>query len=121
MEKFFLIVLFLLKPLLIIANESSFIASFQSSGHWSKNEFLEYNDSISELKEFTACHWEKARFFSEQYNVPWSYCQYLSHTDQIENKLRCVEPAYLYPSTSGKVGFVTLFEGWTKPNETEKL
>jgi hypothetical protein len=102
---------FVLLPLLSNAsNDVGFIASFQSSGNWSSNEYLEFMDNITELKEFTACHWEKTLSFSERLNNVWSYCQHLSKSDL---QLRCVSVYYYYPSTEGKVSFRTFFQGWS--------
>ena len=102
---------FVLLPLLSNAsNDVSFIASFQSSGNWSSNEYLEFVDNITELKEFTACHWEKTLSFSKSLNNVWSYCQYLSESDL---ELRCVNVYYNYPTTDGKVSFRTLFQNWS--------
>jgi hypothetical protein len=104
-------VFFVMLPMLSNAsNDVSFIASFQSSGNWSNNEYLEFMDNIPELKEFTSCHWEKTLFFSERLNNIWSYCQHLSESDL---QLRCVNVYYYYPTTKGKVSFRTLFQGWT--------
>ena len=57
------------------AKYSSFIASFQPLGDWSETEYLEYKESLPELKVFTVCHWEKTQFFSEQLHAIWAYCQ----------------------------------------------
>ena len=54
--------------------ESTFVVSFQKSGGWSTNEWVEINKSIPVLNEFTACHWEKIRYFSSDIMTPWSYC-----------------------------------------------
>ena len=67
------ILLFLI-PWYCDAKFTSFIASFQSLGHWSKNEYLEYTDNLPELKEFSVCHWEKTQFFSKELNTIWAYC-----------------------------------------------
>ena len=58
--------------------QDTFIASFQSSGKWTADEYLEYNGNIPALREFTSCHWEKAKFFSEKESLIWSYCQHFS-------------------------------------------
>ena len=42
----------------------SFVVSFQNSGGWSTEEWVEINKPIPLLKEFTACHWEKLQYFS---------------------------------------------------------
>ena len=65
----------------LIAGEKSFVVSFQSSGKWAKDEWIEYKDPIPSFNEFTACHWEKINYFSSQINTVWSYCLYLTKED----------------------------------------
>ena len=84
----------------------SFIASFQSSEKWSKDEWLQYNDIIPSFNEFTACHWEKIKHFSDQINTVWSYCFYLTEEDQ---KMNCVE---VYYQISSNIGRKIDFTGW---------
>jgi len=110
MKNWELVFCILLPMLSNASNDVGFIASFQSSGKWSENEYLEFVDNIPELKEFTSCHWERTLTFSKKLNNVWSYCQYLSESDV---ELRCVNIYYYYPTTDGKVKFRTLFQGWT--------
>ena len=79
--------------------ERSFISSFHSSGKWNEDEWIEYKDDIPSFNEFTACHWEKIKYFSEQINTVWSYCMYLTKDDP---KLRCLEVYYLISSNIGR-------------------
>ena len=95
--------------------ENSFIASFQSSGKWSKDEWLQYTDTIPSFNEFTACHWEKIRHFSDQINTVWSYCFYLTEEDQ---KMRCIEAYYLI---SSNIGRNIDFKGWIDGLSDESL
>jgi len=53
---------------------TSFGISFQNSGGWSTEEWAKYKNDIVSLRELTACHWEKIRFFSANVMTVWSYC-----------------------------------------------
>ena len=76
--------LFLLHVLLICSfhekhqavalSKSTFVISFQNSAVLSTDEWVEITQNIPPLKEFTACHWEKIRYFSSQIMPVWSYC-----------------------------------------------
>ena len=68
--------------------QDAFIASFQSSGQWIPDEYLEYSGNVPALKEFTSCHWERARFFSEKMSAIWTYCHHFTDHDKI---LRCIQ------------------------------
>ena len=87
----------------------TFIASFQSTGEWSPNEYLEYTGSIPVLKEFTSCHWERTQAFSEKMNTIWAYCQHFSNDDWY---LRCIEIYLNYPNPDGKVSMELYNNGW---------
>ena len=90
----------------------SFITSFHSSGKWNKDEWIEYKDDIPSFNEFTACHWEKIEYFSDQINTVWSYCMYLTKEDP---KLRCLEVYYLISSNIGRnIDFKGWIDGWTE-------
>ena len=52
----------------------TFVVSFQSSGGWSTEEWVEFDKPIPLLKQFTSCHWEKIRYFSSDIMTVWSYC-----------------------------------------------
>ena len=95
-----LLVLVFMIPRHCTSKYSSFIASFQSSGEWSENEYLEYKDILPELNMFTVCHWEKTQFFSERFNTIWAYCQH-----NIENNvtLGCLEAMYTTPNEKGDI------------------
>lgn len=106
-----LIFLLLCSVLNLTEAEKTFIASFQTSGEWSENEWIEYNRTIPSLAEFTACHWEKVQYFSAQINTVWSYCVYATKDDL---KLRCVEVYYLTSSdVGGNIDFNVFIDGWT--------
>ena len=53
---------------------STFVISFQNSDLWSTKEWVEMNQNIPVLHEFTACHWERIRYFSTDAMYVWSYC-----------------------------------------------
>ena len=57
---------------LLASAESSFLVSFQESGDWTTNEWGKYIDEIRESEEFTACHWQKIRFYSSDIVPLWS-------------------------------------------------
>ena len=63
----------LLLPLLfaseLMSAQNTFKVEFQSSGDWSKDEWLEHEGKIPQLSEFTACHWEKIIYFSQDINT----------------------------------------------------
>ena len=87
-------------PLSCASTYSSFIASFHSLGYWSENEYLEYKNNFPEFKVFTACHWEKAQFFSQSFNGIWAYCQ---HHSQNDLTLRCIQAIYKPPDERGNI------------------
>ena len=95
-----LLVLVFMIPRHCTSKYSSFIASFQSSGEWSENEYLEYKDSLPEMKLFTVCHWEKTQFFSERFNTIWAYCQ---HNFENDITLRCLWAMYTTPNEKGDI------------------
>ena len=107
-------VLVFLLNLSTVVRTSTFIAAFQTSGHWSKNEYLEYKNNIPELTEFTSCHWERASFFSERSNEIWTYCQYKSVN---ETNLRCVSIYYYPPNPNGKIVFGFNIPDWINDRE----
>ena len=68
--------------------KTSFEAVFQNSNIWSAQEWLEYQGNIPELKEFTACHWEKLQYFALRSNTIWAYCAVRS---KAKKKLSCIQ------------------------------
>ena len=48
------------------SHTQSFVVSFQDSGGWSTKEWVEFDKAIPLLTEFTACHWERIRYFSSE-------------------------------------------------------
>ena len=56
------------------SEKESFEIKFQTSGDWSKDQYVEYQGNIPQLKEFTSCHWEKLWYFSAVSNFIWAYC-----------------------------------------------
>ena len=47
-----------------VCASQTFVISFQKSGGWSRKEWAEIDTPKKVLNEFTACHWEKIRYFS---------------------------------------------------------
>ena len=89
--------------------QDTFIASFQSSGKWTPDEYLEYTGNIPDLKEFTSCHWEKAKFFSEKMSAIWTYCQHFTDHDKI---LRCIQIYFKFPNLDGSVRMELYTNEW---------
>ena len=58
----------------VAISTSTFAISFQNSDGLSTDEWVEIDQNIPPLKEFTACHWEKIRYFSSQAMTIWAYC-----------------------------------------------
>ena len=56
------------------SSTQSFVVSFQNSGTWSTEEWVEFDKPIPLLKDFTACHWEKIKYFSSDTMNVWAYC-----------------------------------------------
>ena len=95
-----------------IHTETSFEVILQSSGSWSKDEWIEHSGRIPELKEFTACHWEKLMYFARHSNDIWSYC-ILRATNK--EKLRCLQFAHKGNLTSAYRSVIAYgwLSGWT--------
>ena len=85
----------------------SFVASFQSKGGWSTDEWIEFNQPIPVLQEFTSCHWEKIRYVSSDFMSIWSYCiASRSHYDD----LNCTQ---LFSKKNPATNYQRLtFDGW---------
>ena len=71
-----------------VASFTTFVVSFQNSGGWSTNEWVEIDKPIPVLNEFTACHWEKIRYFSSEIMTVWSYC--IARRD-LKSDLECTQ------------------------------
>ena len=71
-----------------LSTSESFEMVFQSSGHWSKDEWSKFEGKISPLNELTSCHWDKFSFQSIKTNTIWSYC-YIETKD--ESELKCIQ------------------------------
>ena len=103
-----------------ISSKNTFKVEFQSSGYWSKDEWLEHEGKIPQLWEFTACHWEKLIYFSKALNVIWSYCMVKTRSPE---KLNCVQLFYSGNRTTANRGviFHGWFSGWTDETIDIKL
>ena len=102
-------ILFLLIPWYCAAKYSSFIASFQFFGHWSAKEYLEYKESLPQMSEFSVCHWEKTKFFSDRLNTIWAYCQQSSKNDPT---MSCIQNFYYTPGAAGDIVFSLYKSNW---------
>ena len=86
--KFILLQLTVFLMLKITGARLSFEVGFQESGAWSSQEWAEYQGHLPELTEFTACHWEKIRYFGVRSNSLWAYCTIHSKFDKTP---RCIQ------------------------------
>ena len=66
MKHYFIFYVFLLKISFHSSIDGTFIASFQPSGDWSSDEYLDYTGGIPALEEFSSCHWQRTASFSEE-------------------------------------------------------
>ena len=46
----------------------------EGGGSYSTEEWAAYKGTIPHMSSFTACHWEKLRFFNVQESCQWAYC-----------------------------------------------
>ena len=54
---------------------ATFLVSFQSDRNRSIEHWMRYNENFEGYqKEFTACHWQRVRYFSNELNCVWAYC-----------------------------------------------
>ena len=97
-----------------VYTSTTFVVSLQKSGGWSRDEWVEIETPKTVLKEFTACHWEKIRYFSSDSMTVWAYC--IALRDQ-HNDLNCTQ---LYSSGNGTTTDQQLvLSGWVNGGPTE--
>ena len=58
----------------VLTATSTFYLSFTSSGTLLKEEWAAFLDPMPDLKKFSVCHWDKPRYFNDQFNAVWNYC-----------------------------------------------
>ena len=82
------------------AAQKSKILRFQINNdeNYSTEEWAEFKGKIPHLNAFTACHWERLRFFSVRDTAQWAFC-YKNGEDQ--NDLRCTQIWYNRDPASG--------------------
>ena len=73
-------------------SHKTFVATFQSEIDWvigpSTDEWIEFLPDIPPIKEFTACHWMKTKYFNRDVSVNlWSYCT----VDTIDDTMKCLQ------------------------------
>ena len=71
----------------------SFVVDFESPLVWSLEKSMSYKNSISQMNDFTSCHWEKKMYTSTKTSPAWQYCTILNPDDVGNNKkedLSCV-------------------------------
>lgn len=114
MEKFpALTFLWLMAMFLACAySDKTFIVKLQSSGTWSKDEVVKYEGGVTELKEFTSCHWEKDVYFAIRSTSIWSYCFFELDND---SDWKCVKLYYRGDRkfANRDLNFSGYFYGWT--------
>ena len=92
---------------------SSFVVSFQSKGQLSIDQWMKYKKNITNIqKEFTACHWEKLRYFSSDSNIVWSYC-YLTGSSDTQLKCWGFYHAVNLQSAGRNVDLTSYSEDWS--------
>ena len=80
-------------------SEKTFLVSFQTEGKISTEAWMKYKENITGIdEEFSACHWERIRYFAVEVNAIWAYCFIFSESDI---NLKCIQ-IYHYASTSAK-------------------
>ena len=73
---------------------------FQLGNHetYSTEEWAEFKGDIPHLNSFTACHWERLRFFSSRQSCQWSFCY---KKKDGESSLYCIQLWYSRDVQSG--------------------
>ena len=65
---------------------------------YSTEEWVEFKGKIPHMNSFTACHWERLRFFSVRDSCPWAFCY---KTKNIESDHHCTQLWYNRDAVSG--------------------
>ena len=83
MEKFKTLGTIPLMAIFISVSEAqkTFVVQLQASGKWSNEEVVKYRGKVTELKEFTSCHWEKDMYLAIDSTNIWAYCFYQLKND----------------------------------------
>ena len=85
-----LLLLYLFTIVVESQETSTFIVSFQSGRSRSIEQWMKYNEKFEGYeKEFTACHWQRVRYFSMEMNSIWAYC-YAGLTKE-SSQLPCIQ------------------------------
>ena len=97
-------IFFVLYSLLHVACEfveatESFEIIFNEDGKWSPKAIAEYRGDIPTMTEFTACHWEKLKYFGTRSNAIWAYCKTNASEDILPS---CIQ---LYSKPSQATGY----------------
>ena len=71
--------------------KKTFYVKLQSTGRWSKDEWVESQEKMPEITDFTVCHWQKPRYLANDYNPIWSYC--IGAKDEMP--FRCIQLGYI--------------------------
>ena len=84
----------------------TFLASFQSDGIRSTTQWMKYKGKVAGLdKDFSACHWEKVRYFSLEINSIWAYCFIFSASEKLDNQ-NCLQLYHNFTSANTEVDMV---------------
>ena len=85
----------------IVLSHKSFVISFNSRSNGAvspaNNEWIEFTNEITSSKEFTACHWTKAKYFNKDIAINlWSYCT----IENAGNAMKCIQTLFHSIKTS---------------------
>ena len=81
------------------ANKQTFVVSFQPNiigSHFATNDsWIEFNQSIPKVNEFTVCHWIRIKFFNFKYAAClWSYCTIANEGDKMKCLRLCLNGVF---------------------------
>ena len=110
---YFIIILGISKGLVFGAE--TFTISFSNPHEWSPEQFVAFPTNIPELKEFTACHWQRDVYFAEGFSPIWALCSAGSKDD---DGFKCfgVYTDGLASTANRHIKFGAWFEGWQNRN-----
>ena len=79
---------------------SSKILQFQigTGGSYSTDEWVEFKGKIPHMTSFTACHWEKLRFFNVRETCHWAFCY---KNTNATSDIHCTQFWYIFDGDSG--------------------
>ena len=57
------------------------------------NQWMEYQDDIPMIQDFTSCHWMNTKYFSKELMPVWSYC--MIKDESISNDTVCLQISFI--------------------------